>query len=144
MEKSYLNDSPKVKSEKYGYVYITSTKRNLFCTLIDFSDKKVKLNYSYGTLKLSKTESVPAKLLGQLFITKLKSLKYNTIYIILTGIGYGRTLILNSFRNSDIKIVSIKETTRLPHNGCRPKKAKRKKLRTKISFKVRKLLSPGF
>ena len=143
MEKKYLNIPD---FNKFGYVYITSTRRNLFCTIVDFSDKKVKFSCSYGLIKTDskKLEYAPGKLLGNLFINKIKTLRYNKIYISLAGIGAGRIPIINSFRNSGIKVLRVTDITLFPHNGCRPKKLRRKKLRTKISSKTKKLLSPGF
>ena len=143
MEKKYLNRS---NSHKYGYVYITSTRRNLFCTIIDYNDKKVKFSCSYGLVKTDakKIGYVPSKLLGYLFLNKIKTLKYNKVYVILTGVGSGRAFIINSFRNTDIRVLRIIDTTLCPHNGCRPKKYRRKKFRTKMSSKIKKLLSPGF
>jgi len=143
MEKKYLNI---FESNKLGYVYITSTRRNLFCTIVDSVDKKVKFSCSYGLAKTDarKLGYVPGKLLGQLFVNKIKSLKYNKVYIVLVGIGSGRIPIINSFRNSDINVLGVTDNTLCPHNGCRPKKLRRKKLRTKISFRVKKILSPGF
>ena len=75
---------------------------------------------------------------------KLKFLKYTKVYVFLSGIGPGRISIINSFRNSDIKILGLTDMTLYPHNGCRSKKLRRKKFRTKISVKVKRLLSPGF
>ena len=143
MEKKYL-DTPGFN--RCGYVYITSTKRNLFCTIVDFIDKKVQFSCSYGFVKTDAKflEYVPAKLLGQLFVNKIKTLKYNKVYLVLAGIGSGRISIINSFRNSDIKVLRVTDITLCPHNGCRPKKLRRKKFRTKISSKIKKSLSPGF
>lgn len=142
MEKKYLNN---FNHNRYGYVYINSTRRNLFCTIIDSIDKKVKYNCSYGLVKTEskKVSYVPSKLLGSLFLNKIKTLRYDKVHIILVGIGTGRISIINSFRNSDIKILYITDNTLCPHNGCRSKKLKRKKLRTKMSSKIRRLLSPG-
>lgn len=144
METPHLTTSTFVRSEKRAYVYMKSNKRNLFCTITDISDKKIKFSCSYGSIKLEhKTGYAIAKLLGHLVTNKLKELKYNVVLIILNGLGSGRMPVLNNFRNSNIKVLSVKDITIAPHNGCRLKKLRRKKSRTKISPKIKKLLSPS-
>jgi len=143
MEKDNLNIVVPIKVEKRAYVYIKSTKRNLFCLFTDFDDKKVKFSGSFGLVKTSNLKDyVAAKVLGQLFVDKLSLLKYGAVFITLNGLGSGRIPILNSFRNSTIKVQSVQDVTLPPHNGCRPKKLRRKKHRTKITSRIKKLLSP--
>lgn len=135
----------KIKDIKIGYLYITSTKRNIFCTLINYSDKEVRYSCSIGVVKLSKldeaNEYASARLFGQFLIHKLEN-RYQKLFLILNGLSVGRSAILNIFKNSGIIISNIKDRTRSPHNGCRPSKVRRKKTRTKVSTKIKRLLSP--
>lgn len=45
--------------------------------------------------------------------------------IVLKGPGAGREMSLRSVQNFSISIVSIKDASPLPHNGCRPSKRRR-------------------
>ena len=46
-------------------------------------------------------------------------------YIFVSGAGNGRDAALRAMSGSGIKVAKIKDVTPLPHNGCRPKKARR-------------------
>lgn len=125
-------------------VYICSTKRNTFYSLIDMYDRKVKVSLSAGDIKPSKKNSyLNVKLLAQVFVQRVLELKYRNLSFVLRGLGFGRGAALNAFKNSGLCIDSVTDTTLTPHNGCRPVKIRRKKLRTRMSFRVRRLLSPG-
>lgn len=42
-----------------------------------------------------------------------------------SGVGSGRESAVRAIGGSGIKVTSIKDTTPIPHNGCRPKKVRR-------------------
>ena len=48
-----------------------------------------------------------------------------TVQVFIKGPGPGREVAIRTLQNSGLKIVSIKDVTPLPHNGCRPPKARR-------------------
>lgn len=45
--------------------------------------------------------------------------------VIVTGPGPGRETAIRAIASSGIHVVSIKDTTPIPHNGCRPPKPRR-------------------
>ena len=47
------------------------------------------------------------------------------VIIILKGIGEGRNTAPKGLQKSGLKILSIKDVTPMPHNGCRPSKRRR-------------------
>ncbi|MBI4215494.1 MAG: 30S ribosomal protein S11 [Parcubacteria group bacterium] len=52
-----------------------------------------------------------------------KGLKEVTVFV--RGIGTGREAAVRALNTSGLNILSIKDVTPLPHNGCRPKKIRR-------------------
>ena len=58
-------------------------------------------------------------------LDKLMQYKPETAYIFVSGAGNGRDAALRAMSGSGIKVAMIKDVTPLPHNGCRPKKARR-------------------
>lgn len=58
-------------------------------------------------------------------LDKLMQYKPETAYIFVSGAGNGRDAALRAMSGSGIKVAKIKDVTPLPHNGCRPKKARR-------------------
>lgn len=47
------------------------------------------------------------------------------IHVFVTGIGNGRDGSLRALNGAGFNILSIKDTTPIPHNGCRPRRARR-------------------
>ena len=45
--------------------------------------------------------------------------------VIVRGSGSGRETAIRTLQNMGIEVTGIKDTTPIPHNGCRPKKRKR-------------------
>ncbi|XP_041465364.1 28S ribosomal protein S11, mitochondrial-like [Lytechinus variegatus] len=49
----------------------------------------------------------------------------NTVRIVIKGIGPGRQTSIKGLQMGGLDIVSITDNTPVPHNGCRPRKARR-------------------
>jgi small subunit ribosomal protein S11 len=47
------------------------------------------------------------------------------VHVFVTGIGNGRDGALRALNGSGFNVLSIKDTTPVPHNGCRPRRARR-------------------
>lgn len=45
--------------------------------------------------------------------------------VLIKGVGSGRDAAVRSLNTAGLEIVSIKDITPLPHNGCRPPKKRR-------------------
>ncbi len=56
---------------------------------------------------------------------KAKDIGAKTADIFISGPGSSRETALRAISNSGIKIMSIKDVTPIPHNGCRPSKRRR-------------------
>lgn len=48
-----------------------------------------------------------------------------TVQVFVKGPGPGREVAIRTLQTAGLKILSIKDVTPLPHNGCRPPKARR-------------------
>jgi small subunit ribosomal protein S11 len=58
-------------------------------------------------------------------LEKVKPMGITAFEIKVSGIGTGRDAALRAFSASGVPINTIIDVTPLPHNGCRPKKARR-------------------
>ncbi len=58
-----------------------------------------------------------ARTAGEMGIRKLD--------VIVRGSGSGRETAIRTLQNMGLEVTGIKDTTPVPHNGCRPKKRKR-------------------
>ena len=115
-------------------IYIKATFNNTIFTLADLQGQV--LNWasagSCGFKGTRKSTAFAAKKSAEIFIKKsLDSIsRCGEIKIYVSGIGSGRENALRSIVNSiekpnKHKIRAIRETTKIPHNGCRPPKKRR-------------------
>lgn len=58
-------------------------------------------------------------------LEKLEPFKPEVAHIFVSGAGNGRDAALRALSGSGLKVGKIQDITPLPHNGCRPKKARR-------------------
>lgn len=138
IESSIKNVNPKIKQ---GNIYIKSTRRNIFCTLMDTQDKVIKTSCSLRVPQyenqFNEREDLFKRgiLLGELFGDKILELGYNEVSIFLdSGINKGRKGVVRGLGEKKLKISFIQIFKGYPHNGCRPGKVRRKKVRTKLKI----------
>jgi len=110
-----------------GKIFIGSTYNN---TLISLADEKgnILVQRSSGSIGFRGTKKGTAYAASQVanaiaFICKKLKIKEFEVYI--KGIGTGRESALRTLTNQGLNIVLIKDTTPIPHNGCRPPKIRR-------------------
>ncbi|CAM9110927.1 unnamed protein product [Ectocarpus sp. 8 AP-2014] len=134
----FFQEIKKESNAKRGNVYIKSTNQNIFCILLDTQDKKVKTSCSLKVPEyeneFNERENVFKRgiLLGELFGDKVENLGYTEIVVYLDfNINKGRKGVMIGLRKKKIKISFIGSLKGYPHNGCRPSKVRRKKIRTK-------------
>ena len=126
-------------NKKKGNIYVKSTNKNIFCTLMDIQTNKVETSCSLRVPRyqneFNERENLLTRgiLLGELFGNKIVDLGFTEVAIYLDhGINKGRRGFLKGLENKKIKISFIQLLKAYPHNGCRPPKIRRKKVRTKL------------
>ncbi len=124
-------DSSKKKKVKknipIGNAYIYASFNN---TIVTFTDKKgnVVAWSSGGVVGFKgsrKGTPFAAQLAAEDAAKKAMDNGLKTIDVFVNGPGGGREASLRVFGTSGFKILTIKDTTPIPHNGCRPPKARR-------------------
>jgi len=110
-----------------GRVYIMSSYNNTIITITD-SQGNVLAWTSAGNIGFKGTKkgtpfaaSKVAEAAGQV----LKKLGIEKIAIFVKGVGSGRESAIRSLAARELEIISIKDITPIPHNGCRPPKVRR-------------------
>lgn len=58
-------------------------------------------------------------------LDQLAPFKPELAHLFVSGAGNGRDAALRALSGSGLKVTKIQDVTPLPHNGCRPKKARR-------------------
>ncbi|MFH1582567.1 MAG: 30S ribosomal protein S11 [bacterium] len=110
-----------------GRVYISSTYNNTLITLTDKSGNVLGWTSAghigfKGTKKAtpfaaSKVAEAICQIVNKFGILKLE--------VFVKGIGSGRDSAIRSLAARGLEILSIKDLTPIPHNGCRPPKVRR-------------------
>ena len=110
-----------------GCAYINSTYNNTIITLTDMRGN-VLTWVSAGNLGFKGTKkSTPfaASKVAEALAERAKKIGVIKVWVIIKGIGSGRESALRSLAGRGLEILSIKDATPVPHNGCRPPKVRR-------------------
>lgn len=110
-----------------GVVHILSTFNNTIIAVSDKSGNAVATNSAGSSGFKGSRKSTPyaAQVATEKVMAKAKEYGLAEAEIIVKGIGSGRESAIRAIIASNIKISSIKDVTGIPHNGCRPRKARR-------------------
>lgn len=112
---------------KEGRVYISSSYNNTIITLTD-SLGNVLTWASAGSIGFKGTKKATpfaASKVAEVLSQTAKKLGIGKIQVLVKGIGSGRESAIRSLATRGLDIISIKDITPIPHNGCRPPKARR-------------------
>ncbi len=110
-----------------GRIYIQVSYNNTFITVTDEKGDVLAWS-SAGSLGFKgpkKATPYAASKVAEAVIEKIKKNGFAEVEVFVTGIGSGRESAVRSLANHGLNIVSIKDTTPIPHNGPRPKKVRR-------------------
>ncbi|KPJ57290.1 30S ribosomal protein S11 [Parcubacteria bacterium DG_74_2] len=125
-----LKKEIKIKSTQKieeGKIFISSSYNNTILTLTDF-EGNVIIWTSAGHVGFSGTRKgtpYAASKAAELIANTVKKIGMNKIHILVKGIGGGRESALRTLAARDLNILTMKDITPTPHNGCRPPKVRR-------------------
>ena len=124
--KKEIKTKASVKIEE-GNVYINSTYNNTTISLTDIKGNVLawKTAGSVGFKGTKKGTSFAASRVARAMVDVAERLRIKNINVFIKGIGGGRESAIRSLSGHGLEIVSIKDVTPIPHNGCRPKKVRR-------------------
>jgi len=116
-----------IKNVKEGNIYISSTYNNTIITLADTLGNVLgwRTAGSVGFKGAKKGTSFASSKVAGAISDIAEKLKIKKINIFVKGVGGGRESAIRSLANGGLEILSIIDVTPIPHNGCRPKKARR-------------------
>ncbi|OHD05333.1 MAG: 30S ribosomal protein S11 [Spirochaetes bacterium GWD1_27_9] len=112
-----------------GRVYIQASFNNTIITVTDPKGNVLSWSSS-GSLSgfrgAKKSTPFAAQLVSDNAVKKaIDNYGLKEVEVYVKGPGVGRESAIRSIDNSGLKILSIKDITPIPHNGCRPKKRRR-------------------
>lgn len=125
-----LKKEPKIKKARRiqeGRIYISSSYNNTLITLTD-SKGNVLIWSSAGKIGFKGTKKgtpFAATKVAEVISSAAKRAGIERFEVFVKGIGSGRDSALRSLAARGLEIISIKDVTPIPHNGCRPPKVRR-------------------
>lgn len=128
MPRKYVKKRKKKTSVPKGIAHIKATFNN---TIITITDEKghVLLWGSSGTSGFKGTRKgtpFAAQLAAESVAKKAQTLfNMKEVDVRVKGPGPGRETAIRALQSAGLNVVSIKDVTPIPHNGCRPPKRRR-------------------
>jgi len=115
------------KNISSGVVHIQSTFNNTIISITDPAGNVLSWSSSgvQGFKGSRKSTPFAAQLAAADAVKKALEYGMKTVEVFVKGPGAGRESALRSLQSAGFNIVSIKDVTPIPHNGCRPPKRRR-------------------
>ena len=115
------------KASREGAMYIFSSYNNTIITLTDQqgnvldSRSSGRLGFKGSKKSTPFAASKVAEALGQV----AEKMGIKKVRVTVKGVGSGRESAIRSITNQGFEVLSIKDTTPIPHNGCRQRRPRR-------------------
>lgn len=110
-----------------AFVYISLSFNNTLITITNFNGKTISFG-SGGFLGLKgarRSTSYAGQTVATLLGKKIFALGFRYIILNLNGFGSARKTILKGFISTKLRVLRIRDTTSIAHNGCKAKKKRR-------------------
>ena len=128
--------SPKIKStttkkakvtNSVGVAHIQSTFNNTIITITDTIGNTIAWSSAgaVGFKGARKGTPFAAQTASEAATTTAVSVGLKKVDVLVKGQGSGRETAIRAIQNMGLEILSIKDITSIPHNGCRPPKKSR-------------------
>lgn len=115
------------KSIPRGRAYIQSTFNNTLITMTDPAGNTIAWSSSGGSGFKGSRKSTPyaAQLAAQQAARKAMDHGMRQVDVYVKGPGSGREAAIRALQSAGLSVLSIRDVTPIPHNGCRPPKRRR-------------------
>ena len=122
-----VKKTKKIRNITNGTAYIKATFNNTIVTIADDNGNVVSWSSagSKGFKGSRKSTPYTAQVAANDAATKAQKFGLKNLIVRVKGPGAGRETALRAFQARGFKILSIRDTTPMPHNGSRPPKKRR-------------------
>lgn len=126
-EQIRIHKAKKSKNVTTGIVHITATFNNTLVSVTDLNGNAIGWASAgkMGFKGSRKSTAYAAQVVSQDACRQAMSHGLKEAEVRVKGPGSGRESAVRAVQGLGINITSIKDVTPIPHNGCRPKKARR-------------------
>lgn len=112
---------------KKGQAHVSASYNNTIITLTDQNGNTLVWG-SAGAMGFKgpkKATPYAAEVICREIIAKAKTVGLEEVDVFVKGVGAGREGAIRALHSNGLNIMSIKDVTPIPHNGCRPPKPRR-------------------
>jgi|SRR3990167_2297356 len=115
------------KVVKKGQAHVLATYNNTVVSLTDQQGNVLAWSSAgiNGFKGPKKATPYAAGIIVRNAIEKAKDYGLEEVDVFVKGVGAGREAAVRALHTHGLSVVSIKDMTPIPHNGCRPKKPRR-------------------
>lgn len=126
-EQVRVHKAKKSKNVQTGIVHVTATFNNTLVSVTDLSGNAIGWSSAgkMGFKGSRKSTAYAAQVVSQDACRQAMSHGLKEAEVRVKGPGSGRESAVRAVQGLGINITAIKDVTPIPHNGCRPKKARR-------------------
>jgi len=128
IDKSVAKESKvKTVAVQEGKIFVSSSYNNTIVTLTNARGQVLawKSAGSVGFKGTKKSTSFAASRVAENIANTCKKIGIDKIEVLIKGIGAGRESAVRTLVAQGLNVISIKDVTPVPHNGCRPRKVRR-------------------
>lgn len=117
----------KIRQVSTGRAYIQATYNNTIITFTDNEGNALAASSAgqNGFKGPKKATPYAASVIVQNAISKVAPYGLKEVHVFVKGVGLGRDAAIRALNAKGFTILSIKDVTPIPHNGCRPRKPRR-------------------
>lgn len=118
---------PATRKVVRGQAHIKASYNNTMLAITDMNGNVLawSTSGSLGFKGAKKATPYAATKIAETVIEKVKKSGISEVSVFVKGIGGGREAAIRALASKGFNIVSIKDVTPLPHNGCKPPKVRR-------------------
>ena len=127
VEKKVLKKKKAAKLVSHGRAYIQATFNNTIVSLTDPNGDVLGWASSGGVGFKGPKKATPyaAGMVVKKVVESTKESGLREVNVFVKGIGGGREAAIRALNTNGIQVLSVKDVTPVPHNGCRPPKRRR-------------------
>ncbi|HBK33708.1 TPA: 30S ribosomal protein S11 [Candidatus Uhrbacteria bacterium] len=116
-----------VKQVSHGCAYIQATYNNTIITITDLNGNTLAWASAGNCGFKGPKKSTPyaASTIVKSVAEKVKDIGVKELNVYVKGVGSGRDSAVRALNANGFHVLSIKDITPLPHNGCRPSRPRR-------------------
>lgn len=126
-EKKVVKKKKILKQVSHGRAYIQATFNNTIVTITDQNGDVIGWASAGGSGFKGPKKSTPyaAGIVVKKVVESIKSYGLKEVNVFVKGIGGGRESAIRALNTNNIQVLTVKDITPTPHNGCRPPKRRR-------------------